>query len=251
MCLIGVAHLATARFPLVIAANRDEAFARPAIPAAFWPERPDVLGGRDLVHGGTWLATSRTGRWAAITNLRGADRTPESRSRGELVTGYVESDVDPATYLATVSARTASYGGFHLLAGRAGEIRYFSSAEGSPLVLEAGVHGFSNAMPGVEWEKVDAVRSTIESLLATPRDPESLTVELMAFLTTPSRAAKMLGRTLFEDVSTEPFILGEQYGTRSSTVIVVDGDGCVHFTERTFGPLRSPLGEARFSFEVS
>jgi uncharacterized protein with NRDE domain len=251
MCLIGVAHRASTRFPLVIAANRDEAFARPAATAAFWNERPDVLGGRDLVHGGSWLAMSRTGRWAAVTNLRGADRTPESRSRGGLVTGFVQSDVDPTGYLSGVSVERASYGGFHLLAGRPGEIVYLSSAEEHSLALPSGVHGFSNASPGVEWEKVAAIRGLLESLIAQGVSAERLASALMMFLTTPSKGAESRGRTRLEDVSAEAFILGEQYGTRSSTVIVADDRGCVHFTERTFGPLGAPVGDAKFEFALS
>src|SRR5688572_10132374 len=116
MCLIAIAHRASARYPLVIAASRDEEYSRPSHAADFWPDAPDVLGGRDAVAGGSWLAITRTGRFAAVTNLRGA--TPRLRSRGELVRAFVTGDADPLSYARSIAV--AQYAGFHLLVGKAG-----------------------------------------------------------------------------------------------------------------------------------
>src|SRR5712691_3733507 len=117
MCLILLAHRASPRFPLVVAANRDEDHDRPTLPADFWPDAPDVLGGRDALHGGSWLALHRNGRLAAMTNLRFA-RT-RSRSRGTLVREFVTSSMSPLDYVSSISG---DYAGFHLIAADASSV---------------------------------------------------------------------------------------------------------------------------------
>src|SRR5688500_19001020 len=107
MCLIALAHGASDRYPLVIAANRDEDHERATREAHFWDESPDVLGGRDALHGGSWLALSRNGRFAAVTNLR---RSPaRSRSRGLLVRSFVQSAITPERFAGTVFSEAAEY----------------------------------------------------------------------------------------------------------------------------------------------
>src|SRR5687767_8672745 len=98
MCLIVLAHRVAEELPLVLAANREEDHERPTIPADFWPDQPDILGGRDALLGGSWLAVTREGRFAAVTNVRGAVRSPESRSRGDLVRDFVRGSAGPAEY---------------------------------------------------------------------------------------------------------------------------------------------------------
>ena len=128
MCLIIVAHRVSARFPLVIAANRDEDYLRPSRAAHAWDDAPDVMGGRDLVAGGSWLAIRRDGRWAAVTNLRGSAKGPDSRSRGALVASFVLGDSSPIDYASAVAREADAYAGFHLLAGIAGEsLAYFAT----------------------------------------------------------------------------------------------------------------------------
>jgi uncharacterized protein with NRDE domain len=111
VCLIAIAHRASARYPLVIAANRDEDYERPSLPAGFWDDQ-GIAGGRDAVHGGSWLAINRNGRFAAVTNLRGSVRTTQPRSRGELVSDFVRGDEPAGAYLETIASRLHEYGGF-------------------------------------------------------------------------------------------------------------------------------------------
>src|SRR5712691_2616136 len=108
MCLIAIA-LHASKYPLVIAANRDEDYARPTLAAHFWTDAPNILGGRDALHGGSWLAMTRAGRFAAVTNLRGSVRDPQKRSRGELVSNFVRGDTEPQQYIEEVAARAAEY----------------------------------------------------------------------------------------------------------------------------------------------
>mgnify|MGYP000038172990 CR=1 FL=1 len=237
MCLIVLAHRVSARFPLIIAANRDEEYARPSLPAGFW-EREEIVGGRDALHGGSWLAMSRTGRFAAVTNLRGAIRTNQPRSRGELVAGFVRGDATPRDYLDGISTRIADYGGFHLLIGEmGGELGQLSE---SVRVLEPGFHGLSNAPAGITWPKVD---TAIEGLRAAMeiQDRAAMIDELMHVL----RAIPSGG-----DPTRDHFVAGEKYGTRAATVIVVE-DGMVDFVEQGFGEGGSVLGDrARLRFSL-
>jgi uncharacterized protein with NRDE domain len=221
MCLIVLAHRMSARYPLLIAANRDEEYQRPSLPAALW-EGENIAGGRDAVHGGSWLAVTRAGRFAAVTNLRGAIRTNQPRSRGELVTGFVRGDGPPSAYLQDVATRIDDYGGFHLLAGEAqGDLAMLS---GSIRPLGRGIHGLSNAPAGVTWPKVEVAVEALRGALEMP-DRTVMIDRLMRLL----RTAPAHG-----DPTRDLFITGEQYGTRASTVIVVE-EGIVHFIEQSFG----------------
>lgn len=231
MCLIVLAHRVSSRYPLIIAANRDEEYGRPSLPAGFW-EGEEIVGGRDALHGGSWLAMSRAGRFAAVTNLRGAIRTDQPRSRGELVAGFVRGGAPPRDYLDQISTRIADYGGFHLLSGHVGgELTQLSE---SVRVLEPGFHGLSNAPAGITWPKVD---TAIEGLRAAMdlQDRAAMVDELQRVLrATPSDG----------DPTRDHFVAGERYGTRAATVIVV-GDGTVDFVEQGFGKGGVILGDRR------
>jgi uncharacterized protein with NRDE domain len=221
MCLIVLAHLAAARFPFLLAANRDEDHERPSHAAAFWPDAPHVLGGRDAVHDGSWLAIANNGRFAAVTNLRGAQR--RTRSRGALVRDFVTSSVDARAFADSILADASEYAGFHLLAGAIGsEIVHITPESWMP--LPAGIHAISNAPLGEEWPKTSIAAAEMASVLRL-EDGEGMGEELMRFLTTPRGTGH---------VESEIFIAGERYGTRASTVIVATGEEVV-FTERGFG----------------
>ncbi|MCU1350388.1 MAG: hypothetical protein JWO56_3418 [Acidobacteria bacterium] len=231
MCLILFAHRASAELPFVIAANRDEDHARPSLAASWWHDAPDILGGRDALHGGTWLAISRAGRFAAVTNLRG-QRT-KKRSRGLLVRNFIEEGETP------VPSDLRDYAGFHLLAGIAGEeLTHYSNAMPQARPIPAGMDGISNADPGVRWPKVDAGVDELRAAIATS-DPEVVVERMLAFLATSIPGPR----------EASPFVLGETYGTRSSTVIVGTRDGATSFVEQNW--LRSGVRDGvRGSFKL-
>ena len=217
MCLIAVAHRLSDDFPLVLAANRDEFYDRPARAAHRWEEDPRVLGGRDLRAGGSWLAVREPGRFAAITNIHSA-RT-EGPSRGLLVSNFVLSDTDALTYANAVDRH--AYAGFHLIAGDGETIAHVTNADDAPpsIVAPGSIFAVSNGMPGDDWPKVELARAAMERALAQRADP---TNDLLDFLTTRR------GGPLEQEV----FVALPGYGTSSSTVIVVDRAGAVSFTER-------------------
>lgn len=232
MCLVVVAHRASPRFPLVIAANRDEDHTRPALAADFWTDAPDILGGRDALAGGTWLSITRSGRFAAVTNLRFAARA-NAPSRGSLVATFLRSTVSPVAYVQDVSTRMDEYAGFHLIAGVAGEsVAYVTNAERAAHEWEPGVHAVSNGTPDELWPKVAAGEAAMHAALELD-DPVP---ELLRFLRTNH------GRT----PDREAFVLNERWGTRSSTVIVTSAEG-LRFVEQRWTRSGEPDGYSEFN----
>jgi uncharacterized protein with NRDE domain len=231
MCLIGLAHHVSPRFPLVIAANRDEEYVRPTHDAHHWNDAPDVVGGKDALYGGTWLAVRRGGRFAAVTNLRGAVR--RTRSRGALVRDFVTGDATASDYARSIAVDAQEYAGFHLLAGEVeGEAMYISPEFQEPLL--PGIHAFSNAPAGELWPKVEIATDHLRNALAMT-DPEALIDDLLQFLGTARGAASYEG---------EVFIAGDRYGTRSSTVIVATRTEIL-FAEQTYAAGGVRRGEKR------
>jgi uncharacterized protein with NRDE domain len=220
MCLLTIAHRASTRFPLVIAANRDEDYDRATHDAHFWNDAPDVLGGRDAVAGGSWLAVTRTGRFAAVTNLRGAER--QTRSRGALVRDFVVGEMTPADYPMRFMPYADQYAGFHFFAGEAGGELLYATPHSSAIV-EPGIHAVSNAPDGEVWPKVGLAANEMQVALKMD-DAESMMLVLMQFLALERGTGA---------VESEVFIKGDRYGTRASTVIVVT-ESEILFGEQSF-----------------
>jgi uncharacterized protein with NRDE domain len=210
MCLIALVH--GPRF--VLAANRDEDYERATKPAHLWEDAPDVVGGRDALHGGSWLAVSRRGRFAAVTNLRGA--VQRSRSRGLLVSAFVKSDESPETFAANVAREAEHYAGFHLIVGEFGKTMVYVAADEQPHVLEPGIYAFSNAPLGEHWPKV--------SLAIAKMQEDPGVSDLLRFLNTPRNTGR---------VEEEVFIAGDRYGTRASTVVIATMDE-IFFVEQNY-----------------
>ena len=229
MCLIVVAHKVSDRFPLIVAANRDEDYQRPTRVAHIWDDAADVIGGRDLRHGGSWLAITRTGRIAAVTNLRGAARD-DARSRGLLVRDFVMSDIAPRAYAESV--RVDEYAGFHLIAGRVGDT--FVHLADSLREWEPGIHGVSNGPADARWEKIDRAVDHVR-VAASIEDADELARHLLEFLATSTSGA--IERTVF--------VRGDRYGTRSSTAIVASHDAIL-FAEQNFSRGGKREGEPIF-----
>ena len=247
MCLVAVALDAHPRYRLAIAANRDEFHARPAAPAHWWPE--GWLAGRDLDAGGTWFGVRRDGRWALVTNVREPGRRDvNAASRGELVTQALAAGaLDP--WLDDAAVRGASYNGYNLLAGDASAARWQSNRRPGTTLLPPGVIALSNAGLGTPWPKVERV-SAVLAAWAARADPstDALFDALADRERAPDHALPSTGVTLeWERLLSAPFILGERYGTRCSTLLTVDRDGQARFVERSFdaaGRLNGVVDEA-------
>lgn len=254
MCMILFAFHAHPQYPLVIAANRDEAYARMAAPAAFWGDHPHIHAGRDLEKGGTWLGITRDGRIAAVTNYR-AGYTPRDalRSRGELVSRFLIGSDSAAGYLAQVATRGDEYNGFSLIAGDLDALYFLSNRGDGVERIPRGVHGLSNHLLDTPWPKVERGKRAMHNLLQAGE--HALVSGLFDFLAdrTPAhdQALPDTGVGLQRERELSPaFISGERYGTRASTLVLVRGDGEVLFHERSFGAAGRALGEVSSRFHM-
>jgi uncharacterized protein with NRDE domain len=237
MCLIVFAWRTHPNRRLIVAANRDEYFARPAAPAAFWDDHPGVLGGRDLEAGGTWLGITLEGRFAALTNYRNpADRKTSAPSRGALVRDFLTGKIAPQKYLEELEKHAGDFNGFSLLAGDAASLWFFSNRGGSPARVEPGVHGLSNHLLDTPWPKVEKAKTKFAGLPAESFDAEGA----LALLDDTGRAPQ--GELPSTGVSLEleerlsairiPAVNG--YGTRCSTALCLGTDGKIEFHERSW-----------------
>jgi uncharacterized protein with NRDE domain len=240
MCLIVVALGAAPRHPLIVAANRDEQHTRPTAGASWWAESPCVLGGRDLQAGGTWLGLDRAGRFAAVTNIREPSRPLASRSRGTLVAGFLEGRGSAAEHAARAARDGAAFGPFNLFVYDGREL-WFASNRAAAARLGPGLHSFSNAPAGVDWPKTASARAGVELLLADPSPIEPL-FELLAERDESGSTEQRYRRA--------HFVVGPAYGTRCSTVVLVDAAGRATFAERSFDAAGRRANEVRETFEI-
>ncbi|MBT8054612.1 MAG: NRDE family protein [Gammaproteobacteria bacterium] len=252
MCLILFAWQNHPRYSLVVAANRDEFHQRPSADAGYWNDDPNILAGRDLQAGGTWLGITRTGRFAAITNYR-EPAVPEpslEHSRGHLVRDYLRAHTEPLAHARELSRRGSAFRGFNLLLGSAGSLVYMSNRNGEPREISAGSHGLSNHLLDTDWPKVHAGRERLAAIL---QEHELQTEALFELLTdkalTPGEIPEDLGAHLApERLMKHYFIVSPIYGTRCSTLLLVDREGGVQFHERQFDPAGGATGTRSFSF---
>ena len=249
MCLVVFAWKSHPDYKLIVAANRDEFHARPSQEAHWWPDSPDILGGRDLQAGGTWLATARSGRFATVTNYREQQRVRSGlRSRGEIVTDFVSSGVAAATYVAS-SARK-NYAGVSVLAADHENICYTSNRGDDPVTLAAGVYGLSNASLDTPWSKLTRTKAALTTLIESRKVNATELLRLISDKT-PAAGTEVDNSELPFKVAralTAPFIVADTYGTRCSTTLLIGNDGRVEFCERRFNPDGTRCGDSNFSF---
>ncbi|MDN6856507.1 NRDE family protein [Pseudomonas sp. CAN2814] len=243
MCLIVFAWRPDHATPLIVAANRDEFYARPTLPLAAWEDHPGVHAGRDLEAGGTWLGVAPDGRFAALTNVRDPGQPVGKHSRGELVATFLQGRQAPLEYLQKVARRAADYSGFNLLVGDRSQLCYFNPRVGPPVAVAPGVHGLSNAALNTPWPKLIKARSALDSALEQPD-----TGSLLALLRDnqqpgdaelPETGVGLATERLLSSV----FIASANYGTRASTALIVHADGRRELLEHSFGPSGARLGE--------
>ncbi|WP_449430689.1 NRDE family protein [Pseudomonas putida] len=243
MCLIVFAWRPGHALPLIVAANRDEFYARPTQALTAWEDAPGVYAGRDLEAGGTWLGLGAQGRFAALTNIRDTAQPLGTRSRGELVAGYLRGELGVEAYLDQVASHSRQYSGFNLLVGDGQQLAYLHAHEATPRLLGAGVYGLSNAGLDTPWPKLVKARSGLEGLLESA-DPQELLALLADAQTAPDGELPETGVGLAtERLLSSVFIASQNYGTRASTVVIVDDQGKRRIFERSFGPFGGHLGE--------
>jgi len=261
VCFLVLAHGNHPAFPLVLAANRDEFFARAAQPAHFWSSHPDLLAGRDGQEGGTWMGITRAGRFAALTNFRDpANQLPAAPSRGRLVLDFLTGSGDRKAHLDYLRREGARFNPFNLLFGRVGELYWYSNrAPGDACPLSTGTHALSNHLLDTPWPKVEVGRRKMGSCLrkSPPTAGEEQRLCERLFLLLEDRRQFPPGDLpdtgvgpAAEQLLSPIFISMPGYGTRCSTVLLVDRDGRVTFRERTFDHEGEPRGEVSHKFRI-
>ena len=254
MCLILLAVRSHPSYDLILAANRDEYYARASLPPHFWEDANQILAGRDLVGGGTWLGITRNGRIAAVTNYRNpAILVKDAPSRGRLVSDFLAGRQDPAEYLDHVRRKAEEYNGFNLLVGDLRGLYWFSNRENGAIKLDHGFHGISNRLLDTPWPKVVRGKELMAAALATEEPSANELFRLLEDRVRP--ADELLPSTgvapEWERVLSPIFIESPDYGTRSSTLIFIGKDRRVTFLDRTFHPGTDRKVESRrFEFTV-
>lgn len=256
MCLILLAIDQHPDYPWIIAANRDEFRDRPTAPLNWWADHPQVLAGRDLTAGGTWIGVTRQGRFAAVTNYREARSVfPRGPSRGALVSDFLTGQIQPEAYLEQIAAQGQGYDGFNLVLGDTSSGLYYycnrgcnsnrGTAAGSrghdaPIRLTAGIYGLCNHRLDTPWPKVErGKRRFVDCLAARGQTTgEAFTESLLDVLDDRFQPDDTdlpdtgVGLT-WERILAPLFINGPHYGTRSCTVVRLDHNNHLAVVERT------------------
>jgi uncharacterized protein with NRDE domain len=252
MCLLVIAFRRHERLPLIVAGNRDEFHGRPAQDAHWWPDHPDVLGGRDLQAGGTWLAVHRNGRFATVTNYRDARKERAGlKSRGHLITGFLNGGESPLDYLKGIDGD--DYAGFNLLVADPNAAAYLSNRGAAMRELPPGIYGLSNATLDEPWTKVTRSKASLKTLLDEDKVNATNLLRLLDDRDRASSDAVQANGLSFSmaHALTAPFIVLPEYGTRCSTVLTVSEEGGVHFVERRFNASGHSTGESSFAFDLA
>ncbi len=252
MCLIALDWQPNSPIPLRLVANRDELHARPAAAAGFWDDAPDILAGRDLSQGGTWLGLHRSGAFAALTNYRDPKAPPGERSRGALVAEFLRQPQAPLDYAAAVHQQGTAFAGFNLLVGDRHSLAYVSNRDlQGPRLLAAGTYGLSNALLDSPWPKLRTVRDGLTALLGEAPVSAEAALALMARREAfPDHQLPDTGVGLsMERLLSPPFICTQIYGTRCTTWVELSLNQA-QLVERSFDPAGRISGEVRETLDL-
>jgi uncharacterized protein with NRDE domain len=262
MCLVLIAWRADPESPLLLAANRDEFHARPTLGANWWPDHPQILAGRDLDAGGTWLGLTRTGRFAALTNYRDPQprRTPApgvvgpgvaAPSRGELVASLLESDASVAESLTYLREVAANYNGFNVIFSDGERLAIYESTRGHGRELGPGIYGLSNHLLDTPWPKVQNAKGRLQAALRDTADTAPLLALLRDDRPAPDEDLPRTGVSLeWERLLSSAFVRAQDYGTRCSTIIRIDARARAYFDEWSWDSVGGDIGRISVQFNL-
>ena len=252
MCLLVLAWQSHPRYRLIVAANRDEFHDRPSAPLGWWVDDPRILAGRDLRGAGTWMGAARSGRFGVVTNFRELERPAAGApSRGDLVTRFLAATASPQEYLDDLRPRASHYAGFSLLLGGPRSLHYYSNRNGlAAEPLGRGIYGLSNHWLDSPWPKLLRTRTRLAELIAADDVTPTALFTLLADRT-PADLDETPDTGLppeWERALSSPFVVHERYGTRCSTVLLVEADGRTTMCERRFDEAGRATGASRLEF---
>jgi uncharacterized protein with NRDE domain len=252
MCLILVAWRVHADYPLVLAANRDEFHARAAAPAAWW-QAPQILAGRDLSAGGTWLGVARDGRFAALTNYRDPALVQRAApSRGELVPATLAAMMPVQLSLQQLRRTAGTYNPFNLIFSDGERLAVFESVPGDGRMLGPGVYGLSNHLLDTPWPKLLTAKSALGAALTHLPDERPLLELLRDERQADDAQLPRTGVSLaWERLLSSAFIRAPEYGTRCSSILLIDRHARVRFSEWSWDESGTPSGQVEYRFEIA
>lgn len=254
MCLIFFSLNQHPTYKLIVAANRDEFYERRTAPADYWTDHPDLLAGRDLEAQGTWLGMTTTGKLSLLTNYRDPKNIdPRAPSRGKLVSDFLTGNEFPDAYLSTLEPHAHRYNGFNLIVGNTNELWYLSNYANGRKKLTAGFFGLSNHLLDSAWPKVERGKDKLKPLFEKSLlQPE----ELFEVMYDDKRAAdEKLPDTGIglerERALSSMFIKTNNYGSRCTTVILVDKNNHALFAERVYNLTTFEHNTRTFEFKIN
>ncbi|MEK4520612.1 NRDE family protein [Psychrobacillus sp. FSL W7-1457] len=236
MCLVNFQFQTHPTYPLIVVANRDEFYERPTESAHFWEDHPSILAGRDLLQMGTWLGVSKAGRFAALTNFRDPQLEPGHLSRGEIVRNFLIGHQDPLDFIEELKKNRDSYGGYNIVIGDSHQLFHYNNILDEMNEVSPGTHSLSNHTLNTPWPKVEKGKQSLAEHLLL----DNIEVGPLFDLLTDESVAKDselpdTGVGIELERSLSPlFIKMPNYGTRSSTVLLMDENQNITFAERTY-----------------
>ena len=237
MCLIIFSFRQNSKYPLIIAANRDEFFKRETKTLDLWEKNPDIIAGKDLQSGGTWMGINKkTKQFAAITNYRDPSNFKENaKSRGIIVSSFLENKINPDDFIKSLQPEKDNYNGFNLIAGNKDEIYYYSNISNHPEKLEPGIHGLSNHFLNTDWPKVKKSKQELEKAFNSEDIIEESIKALVDDNIFPDKELPETGMGLeWERLLSPVFVKSEIYGTRASSVLIFDKNNKINFRENAW-----------------
>ncbi len=239
MCLLVISWQINERIPLALAGNRDEFHKRPTEPAHFWKDKPNIFAGRDIEAGGTWAGVSRNGNFAALTNIRNpALISKKPLSRGRLVSDFLETNLEPDSYLQALLPNLTGYSGFNLLVGNQNSLFYLENLTHQMKQLPPGNYGMSNGLLDTPWPKLLNAKDKFEQAISSNKNPEELAMLLNGRVKADDNQLPDTGVSYdWEKLLSSEFILSEGYGTRAGTGWKLSNDGTLDVCEVSFNSL--------------
>jgi len=237
MCLIIFSFRQNKEYPLIIAANRDEFYKRETKTLDVTQENPFVISGKDLESGGTWMGINRkTKKFAAVTNYRDPSKTKNNaKSRGIIVSSFLNEDTPAIQFLEYLKNEKDLYNGFNFILGNVDEIFHYSNITDEITRIEPGLHGVSNHLLNTPWPKVVKAKNLLQKSFESENLVESSLEMLKNDEIFDDDTLPQTGMGLeWERLLSPVFVKSEIYGTRSSSVLLIDKNGKIRFTERAY-----------------
>jgi uncharacterized protein with NRDE domain len=253
MCLILLAHECSPQYKLILLSNRDEYHQRPTKRAGFWPSNPHILGGLDELAGGSWLSIDNTGRLAAITNVRKPPfNDTDKESRGLIVKDFLCSQLSAREFIADLKTHDNNIGLFNLLLRDDNELVHYSNDTRRISSIEPGVHGICNASLNTAWPKLSLGCELLQSSLSEGTSHPSDLLNILQSRERPlDKNLPQTGITLeFERLLSSIFIQSSDYGTRCSTIITIDNNNFLNFSELSHNSSGHVIGEVNQTMKL-